>query len=178
MKRTFVVDDDVVSSGIPFRKTQRGRYAFKLGDHGIIWVSKRLARLSGPSMVITEGSPYRSDNGSVVINSHINPANSDFALVLLRITAQPARRQVTYDLPEEQVIMRCPVVRQHGSFTHRWHELLAWMEPEQQTTVTIKSQFRDITIAPLIIRYDGDNVYCNQIGVPLGAQEQGSQVHG
>ena len=173
----FVVDDDAVKRGIPFRRTQRGRYAIKIGDHGIIWVSKRLARLSGSDMVVNEGSAYRSDNGSVVINSHSDPVSSHQALVLLRITAQPARRRVTYDLPENQVFMRCPVVRKYGFYTHRWHELLAWMEPEQETTVTITSRFRDIIIAPLIIRYDGDNVFCNQIAAPEGVPKEGSAIH-
>ena len=177
MHRTFVIDDDAVKRGIPFRKTQRNNYAINIGDHGIIWVSKQLARLSKPAMVIMEGSPQRSDRGAVAINSHFCLENRNKALVLLRITAVPARRQVTYDLPETQVIMSCPVVRQFGSNTHRWHEVLAWMEPGQVTTATIKSQFRDISIMPLIIRYDGDEVFCNQMSAPEGLRQEGSECH-
>ena len=163
--RCFSVEDNGVVQGIPIRRTNTKHYVAAIGDHGLIHVSEKLGQLARPGWLIYEGTANRSDNNRVVINSYNDPQSRSKALVLLRITAVPARKRVTYNLPSDQVLIRCPVSRPYGQRTHRWHEVLAWMNPGQNVVVEISSIFPEIEIAPLEIRYDGESLVCLQPSV-------------
>jgi hypothetical protein len=155
MQPTFVVDDGGVHSGLPYRRTNRGHHVIPIGEHGLIHVSRNLVSPLAREGLITSGSARVGRNGEVVINSFIDPLKRNCPLVLFKITAVPARKQVTYDLRSQQVIIQRPVRRQFGARTHCWHEVLAWLRPFQQVKVTITSIVPDLVIDPQFVLYDG-----------------------
>ena len=123
------------------------------GDHGLVRVSMRAALAAGPALLILEGVPF-IDEGEL----HIDPAvdgSDDRALLFLQMTAMPARKRVSYDLPAVQILARRPIERPFGRRTHRWHEVVGWVRPQQHVVVSIDSLFPQIKIDPLRIDYDG-----------------------
>ncbi len=164
MQSMFEVTDDAVRNGFKFRRTKRKHYVLPIGDSGLIRISNELGKSICPEFILRKGTPVKIGHNQAMLTAAEQPDATDDAVVLLRITALPARKRVSYGIPADQVLMTSPVVRSFGTKTHRWHELLVVMKPGQTVRAHIISVFPNIEIDPLEIHYDGASVTCCQSG--------------
>lgn len=164
--RCYTVNENAkVDAFFQLSRGRRGNYFLPVGDHGrggkTVYVSKAVLGQATDDKVVN-AFPATHETGNFVLTAYNGGSSAEQALVLLRVPAEPARKRVFYHIDEDRIVTRGRVVRQFGKRFHRWQELLVVLNPGDEVVVQLDSVFDTIVIEPLVVKYDGTTVTCEQ----------------